>query len=749
MIARTWIVLTIGGLLGTCAAQPAGDALDETLSLVGLKRGDLGWTPKMWWPRWPDVPYKLRAFDALFAEPLDNITYARSLARTAWDKLDPVELNQGATAAGTRTLGGSLFQAVQRLGIDPKFGGFRGYSANTVAPEVPLDQAILKIYEIAGRDTRGFTFGMELPYPRVRERLAEEAKVLPESVSPILGQLVLEIIEAHRWAELAFRKVDARDRQVVATRFNIGEEMIDAVDYCPEFDDVAKTWDEASMWYAAQKCVDALDLARIKLTALPLKELGDFSFDWETPWGWIRVRGCEMPDPARAEGGIRRGGLEISGTDSLLIVDLGGDRRYVGGVAATSATRPISLLLDIMGDDSYVQSPRELAQGAGICGVGILLDASGDDIYDAGWYAQGVGQFGLGLLADLNGNDTYEAVFSAQGCGYFGVGLLLDAFGHDQYRIWADGQGLGGVAGVGVLADRTGNDKYVAERKHSVTGRPSYHSPDLDVAVSNAQGCGMGRRGDGSDGHSWAGGLGALLDGDGDDVYTAGNWALGTGYWFGIGLLHDRAGNDEYHGAVYSQGSGAHFCIGVCIDEAGNDLHLAEENSTCSLAWAHDFTIAILLDAAGDDRYHADGVGLSYSINRSISMLFDLGGNDVYETDVARREREKAGMHPGFAMNAETFRARDGVSTYFAETTSLGLFLDVGGEDKYWDDLTNNARWLDPTDSPNWADRNFSVGVDRPAGRVDFAPTPVRRPSGPHSEPARSSGPSSSNKLPR
>jgi len=38
-------------------------------------------------------------------------------------------------------------------------------------------------------------------------------------------------------------------------------------------------------------------------------------------------------------------------------------------------------------------------------------------------------------------------------------------------------------------------------------------------------------------------------------------------------------------------------------------------------------------------------------------------------------------------------------------------------------------------DLPNWADRNFSVGVDRAEGRVDFTPTPVKVPSGVRREP--------------
>ncbi len=101
---------------------PPADALDETLALVGMKRVDLGWAPKGWWPRFPDVPYKLRAFDALFAEPLDTVPFTRGLAQTAWDKLDPAKLDEKGG-----NLDGNLFQAVQRLGIDPRFGGFRGH----------------------------------------------------------------------------------------------------------------------------------------------------------------------------------------------------------------------------------------------------------------------------------------------------------------------------------------------------------------------------------------------------------------------------------------------------------------------------------------------------------------------------------------------------------------------------------------------------------------------------------------------
>jgi hypothetical protein len=161
----------------------------------------------------------------------------------------------------------------------------------------------------------------------------------------------------------------------------------------------------------------------------------------------------------------------------------------------------------------------------------------------------------------------------------------------------------------------------------------------------------------------------------------------------------------------------------VLVDEAGNDTHVAVENSHSSLAWAHDFTIAVLADMGGNDRYKVGDGGLSTSINRSVSIFLEASGDDVYETEKV--------PHPGFARNDERFRARDGVSTYFADTTSLALFLDASGRDTYWRDLRDGGRWLDEPGSPNLADRNFSVGVDRDGGVLDLTPIPVRPPSGP------------------
>jgi hypothetical protein len=667
------------------ALPASADALDDLLERAGMRRADLGFRPKGYWVRFPhEAPHRLRHFDDLFAEPLATVTFSRVLGRAARDYLAPDALQKRPEADD-----GALYKLAWSLGVDRRFGGFRAYSANLVAEPAPLHAAILELHRAAGRATRFVSFGKESPYPLLERDLERAASVVPEAHARVLGRLIREIVEARRWVDLAFRKVPLEERVAASDRIDAGAESVDALEYPHVFDDVARSWDEASLWYASLRCVQALDEARQDLAALPPPP--SFAFDWRTPFGWIRIRGS--------------GDDAIDGAEALLVVDLGGNDRHAGAATA-HATHPIALALDLSGDDVWEGG------GGARCGVAVLLDAAGDDAYAAEDYAQGAGQFGFGALFDLAGRDTYRARYSSQGCGYFGIGLLADAAGDDRYAIAADGQGFGGVGGVGALADRAGNDVYFAEPDPERSGRPSYHS-EGKVSVSNAQGCAMGRRGDGADGHSWSGGLGLLLDVEGDDSYLAGNWCHGTGYWFGTGILWDGGGNDAYRGAVWSQATGAHFCIGALVDEGGDDTHVATQNN--SIAFAHDFTAALLVDLGGNDRYEIDpagGGGLGYSINRSVAMLVDVGGDDAYAG--------RPGNVPGFALFDRRLADRSGLSTYFAEATSLGLFLDVGGTDRYWTGATDGAAWGDAPGSDNWRARNVGVGADVAEGEVTW-----------------------------
>jgi hypothetical protein len=696
-------VVALIALLGVVPAGAAADPLDDALAHEGLERADLGWEPRGYWSRYPaHIPHKLRHFDDLLAQPLATVTFARTAGAVA-----RVHLAPEALARAPEEGGGDLYRAVQQLGVDRRFGAFRAYSANLDPEPVDLVDALLELHEAAGRETRFITFGSEADYPDLRAEIAERAETVPAEARAALGRLVLDLVSAHEWIELAFRNVDPDDRLAVQRSLDLGVGLTDALEYFPELDDAVAALDEASLWYGGLRAVAAAERASHALRAVDPAPA--FAFDWRTPFGWVRVRG----------GGADR----VPGEDAFLLVDLGGDDEWTGPVAAPAPGRSLSVLVDVGGDDAYVGGD-DPAQGAGLAAVGVLIDVAGDDRYEAVRGAQGYGSLGLGVLADLAGRDLYRARFSGQGAAFLGVGLLLDAAGDDDYRIESDGQGFGGSGGVGTLADRSGNDRYEAVRDPAVTGRPSYHSEGR-VSVSNAQGVGSGRRGDGGDGHSWAGGLGQLLDVEGDDEYVAGNWSQGTGYWFGTGLLHDQAGNDTYRGVVWSQASGAHFCIGALIDEAGDDRHLIEEKGSASLAFGHDFTVSVLLDRGGNDVYEIpEGDGLGYSINRSFALLIDTAGADRY--------RGKDGNRPGFARFDARFASYDTTHTYFAEASALGLFLDVGPEEDTYEleSAANDSTWLDEPGSPNRDVRNFSIGVDGGVGEVDLRPRPERAPSG-------------------
>ena len=388
-------------------------------------------------------------------------------------------------------------------------------------------------------------------------------------------------------------------------------------------------------------------------------DLRGLSFEFPTPLGMVVLSGT---------------GDDAHTLDNCaVIVDLGGDDTYEGPVGSTpSLAVPVGVAIDLSGDDSYTcNSSTTPCQGAGVLGVGVLLDAAGDDRYEAGIFAQGAGFFGFGMLWDEAGNDDYKVQYGGQGAGYFGVGLLVDGAGKDSYYLWGDGQGFGGVGGgVGAVADAAGDDRYVAEVDAHIAGRGDYHT-HMRVPNSNAQGAGIGRRGDISDGHAWAGGLGTLIDLSGNDVYESGNWATGCGYWFGTGLLYDGGGDDLYQSVYFSLASGAHFCIAAIVDEDGDDRYtmidppvdddIALEpgpNSVggAGLAFGWDFAMALLVDKGGDDHYEARMISGAQAMIRSTAILADGRRRRVHPAS-RRRWRERQ-FHEGVCRQSTSLPDR-------------------------------------------------------------------------------------------
>lgn len=318
-----------------------------------------------------------------------------------------------------------------------------------------------------------------------------------------------------------------------------------------------------------------------------------------------------------------------------LIIDLGGDDTYKGTVAAsTDQDHPLGMVIDIAGDDTYQPGPFGLA--AGRFGVGILIDQAGNDTYTLAPGCGGVGFAGIGVLYDAAGNDTYKGKRFTLGAALAGVGLLFDAAGDDSYDAESWSIGLGAPGGLGAVVDRAGADSY----RCGFVVPSGYNKPNAKQSDPGFQfsafglGMGVGRRlyppAKNSYQFELAGGIGLLVERTGDDTYFGSNFAFGAGYFLGAGGLMDLAGDDTYNSARYAHASGAHLGQGLFLDYAGNDTYRSSGPTwTGSSAWDH--SQCLFVEGSGNDTYDwAKTEGLGISHGNSWAVCAELAGDDTY-----------------------------------------------------------------------------------------------------------------------
>ena len=686
------------------------DRLGQALSEVGFTRDDLGYQPKGYWNRFPDpkhIPYVMPFFEDLFAEPLKTYDYTKTIGNTVAFYMNPDYFD---------TTDNTLHRLVYFLGVDRKVTGFRNYSVN-LDPQPdsmqPMLEAFRRIEWGEAIQTNYISFGNKYGGPD-DEELIKQLDDIPLALQHIVASLMLNLYDAYKWRQLAVRNLDYDDMLSLFSIKNLSEILGDGPVYYPQIDDIAAAIDERSLYYAGMKTAQAAETCYkdlwkyVNLTSVDLSKL---HFEYDLPFGKVII--CGIGDD------------ETDYRDAAILIDLGGNDKHYGNVGATpSLAAPISVTIDIAGNDKYLNDDQSLlSQGAAILGAGVLIDGDGKDEYRSVKMSQGFGFFGMGVLFDVAGDDDFKLETSGQGAGYFGMGFLFDMQGKDNYYLYGDGQGFGGVAGIGIIADNEGDDKYTAEPSAEIANRGDYHSEDK-INANSAQGAGMGRRADGSDGHSWAGGLGALIDIKGNDTYYSGNWTLGCGYWFGTGLVYEGSGDDLYKSVYFTQASGAHYCIGAILDEGGNDTHELWETAGAGIAFGWDYTNALLFDIGGNDRYIAKIISLGCAQIRSNALLFDIGGDDYYQLQL-----DQQGF--GAATYQESYAVPNQLSPFDSYSKSFGLFLDIGGKDTYrdWVIETNktfiskkcadNSLWLSPSrDDKHFGFNNYGVGLDVESGQM-------------------------------
>ncbi|MDR2169378.1 MAG: hypothetical protein LBP59_04480 [Planctomycetaceae bacterium] len=374
--------------------------------------------------------------------------------------------------------------------------------------------------------------------------------------------------------------------------------------------------------------------------------------------------------------------------DVICIIDLGGNDSYRDGTCGLH--RPVLLIIDLHGSDTYTAT-RPGVQGGSIMGVSVLIDVEGDDRYNAVDIAQGSSIGGIGMLFDFAGDDTYRGLRRVQAHALSGVGIIVDRDGNDDYHaaMWA--QAFGAPSGFGVLEDTAGNDHYYCGGLY-VDSYPEH--PGYD---GWGQGIGAGIR------QVANGGIGVLLEGDGDDVYEVDYFGHGGGYWLGAGFARDFKGNDVRHGTTltayngtnrrenkwtrFANGFGCHYSVGYCFDDEGDDVYGGTIMGT-GMAW--DLSMGYLCDFNGNNKFTATG-GMTQGVGAegSIGVLFTYGGNDAF-----------SGRNQAYASGNISYHSVANCGSNFS------FVINYGGTDTYGSGAKNNA----------YAQRGSTGGflIDRP-----------------------------------
>ncbi|MEN9787909.1 MAG: hypothetical protein RLZZ299_3173 [Pseudomonadota bacterium] len=683
----------------SCDEAAAYDLLDSALSGAGLAREALGTTEREWssFSRLvEDMP--LSWFAASHHAPMHASCVARQQqadADTAARAFHPVAATLGAMAPWADAPVSPLPPTLEANG---------------------LEAALADLVEAAG--------GGDDP---------ARASQVPAPLADLLGTLLPVLTGAVRARFAMDAAVENDYRRLTARLYRDAGDVILGGSALPDITDPDEMdWYRA--WYGSSDGPRSLAVSA-RAVAWAVEEVD-----------WSAVRDVDVAWTFQTEAGAIR--ISPRGDDThtadedpvLLHIELGGDDTYTGAAGANAdAFNPVSVLLDLEGDDRYgyveVAHPNDVdgvlpsdadgrlarggypmslsdtaRQGSGRYGVGLLFDrGGGTDQYRSLRRSQGAGALGVGVLHDDGGDDTYEAEAASQGSGVFGLGLLLDGGGNDVYRSWAFSQGFGYVGSGGWLVDVDGNDDYWADPGRDYGGVTLYASPQLPGGQGNSsfsQGAGFGMRADAYE--TWlGGGFGMLRDLAGDDSYQAGVFSQGTGYWQGVGLLADASGDDAYDALYYMQAGVAHFALGIFMDGAGDDVHggrfapLSVHGGS-----GHDFSLGIFVDEGGDDRYRSASLSMGASNCQGVGIFVDTDGTDVYEA--ATSYGYGLGNHSG-ECDESTGRTRI--------AGSEGVFLDAGGDvDTYaWPaDDTRRAPANDSSFGIRWAETGdeFGAAVD-------------------------------------
>lgn len=677
-----WLTLTAFGQIHT-------DALfKDALAQANLTPQEVRFDPRLM-DYFFRTQYTTPLFEMLMRDPLRLPYYAErlrnSLVGAVGRPITAVESGAGAVGISMRrTLVGDPLQALRERANEPN----------------AFENAITELYKVANAPVP----------PSVRQQIKRAPETVPEPMLRQAAFLIFAALEARRWRDAALRELTPAQQEALLKLLQLPIKQFETM--------LGSSAPNADL-LLLERALQQTDLPRllagghdsvlsVQQTIEAFQKMDEsvkqalarpFALNVETPWGRIRLCGGGNDTHERLP--------------YLLLIDTGGDDVYYGGGATGALENAIALLIDLSGNDRYGDDAATLqraivecetregkagtAFGGAILGYAVLADLQGDDVYRTQAAGLGAARFGVAMLLDLQGSDRYDAYAFAQGAGFAGLGILIDREGRDQYACFYEAQGFGSIRGFGLLLDALGEDAYLAHP--TPIEFPSPQTAERNVSM--AQGAGYGRRADYSDGRSIAGGVGMLIDVQGNDRYACAVFGQGVGYWGGIGMLIDLQGDDTREGVWYVQGAAAHFAVGYLEDRLGKDRYLASTNM--AIGAGHDFSIGYLIDLEGDDEYSAPSLALGGANANGIGIFMELTGDDLYQA-----RSSEANFGRANPIGKGTLRER---------ALALGLFLDNAGNDSYPPNIefAGNARnwisWAVQNERP--AESQLGIGVDK------------------------------------
>jgi hypothetical protein len=424
-------------------------------------------------------------------------------------------------------------------------------------------------------------------------------------------------------------------------------------------------------------------------------DLAAVSFSYTTPLGSIII------------GGSGNDTYELD-TPTLLLLELGGDDTYYGAVGANAGSaQPVAIALDLSGSDTYTyrevavaddagllpsdgagraaptrggNGPTSLStvgrQGAGRGGIGILYDLGpGTDSYRSLRFGQGFGLLGVGMLIDEQGDATLDIEAAGQGAGFFGTGILVLGDTSNNLTGYHAVQGFGGPYGVGILLGGRGDDLYTALPGDPLAGDALYRERlgGPDAAYSAAQGAATGYLATATRAQA-SGGVGLLVERGGNDSYLAGLGAQGYGRTYGVGQLFEAGGVDRYSASGFADGAGIDSGHGLLQDEAGDDFYgsalLAAESS---LGFGTNFGGGICYDRAGNDTYFGGFNAFGAGTLNGLGLFAEVAGNDGYTSE----------SNDTFGKAALTVAGSSPDTNPRRQVGTFALFAEGGGSDRY------------------------------------------------------------------